>query len=335
MATTDQYVINFTDPANGSFIVSPYTSNGRKFPISSALDSTAISASSSMLLYGKGSGDYGERIQENEIHILESFSGPTASLLPISGQLWFSRRDYWYGSTGFFKWDDTLETWGSILSVSPTQAGAPPPASLLTDGQYSLDNTGAAERFYRGVINANNPMNNLWVEVDFTGDGTADPVDTEDFPEKILKVFDGTNWVRVDSAFASDTAPTSPSVGDLWFDTGTANQLKVWDGAIWFATSGNYVQKTGDSMSGDLIFVDGIGIRSDVIAGSPLVGGTFLVAGSGAYFEASGSGVGPLQPSLSANSQRIINVATPTVSTDAVNKTYADGLFGAVGTTLD
>jgi hypothetical protein len=36
--------------------------------------------------------------------------------------------------------------------------------------------------------------------------------------------------------------------------------------------------------------------------------------------------IAPLSTSLNANSQKVINVATPTAGTDAANKTYADGV---------
>jgi hypothetical protein len=42
-------------------------------------------------LYGKGSPDYGERIQENMIHMLENFSSPNEPVHPIGGQMWFDR----------------------------------------------------------------------------------------------------------------------------------------------------------------------------------------------------------------------------------------------------
>lgn len=39
-------------------------------------------------------------------------------------------------------------------------------------------------------------------------------------------------WQQI-GLYRSDTAPSSPSVGDHWYDTGGDNKEKVWDGAAW------------------------------------------------------------------------------------------------------
>jgi len=84
------YIINFTDPANGSFVIKPYTSNGPETPISALpLDSNAATADTSIVLLGKGLWQYGERIQESIVHMLEHFSYATAPVHPIQGQMWY------------------------------------------------------------------------------------------------------------------------------------------------------------------------------------------------------------------------------------------------------
>lgn len=85
------YTIDFTDrDPNRSFNVKTYTTNGPRHPTTPILDSHAVSAATSLLLYGKGSPNYGERIQENLIHLLEHFAGPLEPVYPINGQMWMN-----------------------------------------------------------------------------------------------------------------------------------------------------------------------------------------------------------------------------------------------------
>jgi hypothetical protein len=85
------YEIDFTDKnSNRSFLIRPYTTNGPENPTSSVLDSRATVASTSLLLYGKGSPNYGERVQENLIHLLENFASGQEPVYPVAGQLWYN-----------------------------------------------------------------------------------------------------------------------------------------------------------------------------------------------------------------------------------------------------
>lgn len=78
----------FTDQvAAREFVIQPYTRNGPSTPIG-GVDPSATSANTTLFLYGKGTPDYGERIQENLIYMLEHFFGPTEPSFPIPGQVW-------------------------------------------------------------------------------------------------------------------------------------------------------------------------------------------------------------------------------------------------------
>lgn len=50
----------------------------------------------------------------------------------------------------------------------------------------------------------------------------------------------------------SMTAPTTPVVGQLWFNTNTG-QLEVWNGTAWVPQTGGYIPVSGGSMTGNLI----------------------------------------------------------------------------------
>ena len=90
MAT--EYTIDFTDENSlRSFELREFTTNGPRSPHDSILHPKATAAATTLLLYGKGAPDYGERIQENLVHMLEHFAGDEEPVFPISGQIWFDR----------------------------------------------------------------------------------------------------------------------------------------------------------------------------------------------------------------------------------------------------
>jgi len=287
MAQPEQYIIHFTDPSKSSFIVSPYTANGRTFPISGQLDSSAVSADTSLLIYGRGSANYGERIAENVLHLLENFSGATVPVLPISGQVWFSRREYWQTTlttSGWYRWNDSTSSWDS-LTVTYAKGTDP---GAVADGIYWFDTLNLTLK--RRVLITDHPLTNTWVTVLHSGsNGSTDPITLNATPEKSLKVYNGEAWVSVTSStFASTTAPTSPVDGDLWYDTANTD-LKVWNGSMWASSGGNYVLQTGDTMTGDLTMT-GANINIDAtkglignVAGSPLADGATLILSSDGF----------------------------------------------------
>ena len=102
-------ILNFTDPTNGSILIKPYTTNGPATPASALpLDPNAVTADTSLILLGKGLWEYGERVQENMLHMLENFSGPSAPVHPVQGQVWYKN----VAPKGLFVYDGT--TWINI-----------------------------------------------------------------------------------------------------------------------------------------------------------------------------------------------------------------------------
>lgn len=86
--TVTAYQMLFTDQnANREFVIQPYTRNGPSTPTTS-VDPSAATANTTLFLYGKGTPDYGERIQENMIFMMEHFNNPTEPSFPIPGQIW-------------------------------------------------------------------------------------------------------------------------------------------------------------------------------------------------------------------------------------------------------
>ncbi len=89
------YIINFTDPAKGSFVIRPSTTNGPASPIApTPLDPQATSANTSVVLLGKGMNEYGERVAETLVHMLEHFAYESRPAYAIQGQIWFKNVDF-------------------------------------------------------------------------------------------------------------------------------------------------------------------------------------------------------------------------------------------------
>jgi hypothetical protein len=60
------------------------------------------------------------------------------------------------------------------------------------------------------------------------------------------------NFIKLLENFANTAAPSNPIAGQLWWDT-NESRLKVYDGTVWKASGGPYVQATRPQMvSGDL-----------------------------------------------------------------------------------
>ena len=55
-----------------------------------------------------------------------------------------------------------------------------------------------------------------------------------------LKIYNGTSFVAVGGSnwAIQATAPTSPNEGDGWYDTGDDDALKIWDGSSWVTVGG-------------------------------------------------------------------------------------------------
>ena len=60
------------------------------------------------------------------------------------------------------------------------------------------------------------------------------------------------NFIKLLENFSNSSAPSTPLTGQVWWDS-SAGRLKVYDGTVWKASGGPFVQSTVPSMvAGDL-----------------------------------------------------------------------------------
>ncbi len=141
------YTMLFTDQnPNREFIIQPETANGPATP-TTGLDPTATAANTTLFLYGQGHPNYGDRIQEDLVYMLENFFNPNEPSFPIPGQIWAKSSAneittpyqlYMYNPR---KYKITASTANQIYVQSDD--GSETPATILTRFQ----NLGLAKQF--------------------------------------------------------------------------------------------------------------------------------------------------------------------------------------------
>lgn len=261
MANVNTYLINFTDPDKNGFSVAPFSSNGTVSP--TAIDAAA--AQTSITVYGQGSPNYGEKIQENIVHIMEHFSGPGFPQQPINGQIWHFTGVVFRSSTGsFYRYDGS--SWVSIpggTSAGQLSSGASlPPPSFGDVDAYWFDTS--TNRLFQ-LKDFSTPTETIVknVELDFIeSTSVSDPNASNIEPINELRVYYNNSWNTLSpsgkgTAFVEPTAPTSANLaneGDLWFDF-VAGQLYIFENGSWsplIPSVADFVIKSGDTMTGFL-----------------------------------------------------------------------------------
>lgn len=86
------YIITFADETKTPFVIKPYTANGPEDPGQPStvpLHSSAVSANTSLVLFGKGMPDYGQETAKDLVRLLENFANDEEPAYLIEGQIWY------------------------------------------------------------------------------------------------------------------------------------------------------------------------------------------------------------------------------------------------------
>ena len=160
--------------------------------------------------------------------------------------------------------------------------------------------------------------------------------------DKVLYISDGTKWLPVATDGSTPSGPTFPplpSPGDVFYNT-ASNNYYYYDGTSWKVAStiptGITVPLTGTA--GDpffktdtntlYIYSNGAwnvaGLSNTLANGSFFVGNASNIATPTTKSNIALSGFGVPTTDVSMGTQKLINLLTPTVGTDAANKAYVD-----------
>lgn len=260
MALPGFYKVNFTDPRKEGFIIEPYQTNGAISPVSQILDASAPRADTSLLLYGRDVPNYGERVAENFVQLLENFAGPAQPQNPIEGQLWFDTGTIYTVSA----WSsaDTLFFIGDVAPVFTAFATAGTVIQLaFKPVNANIDNS---FQYVDLKVKSSVPAGSGATSVTFTdAAGLAVALPTTVVGGFVMSAAPGyqrmrvaTNvgnvikWVDITNVISSTDAPaTNLTFGDLWYDSATG-QLKVYGVSGWASVAGRYLPLDGGTMNG-------------------------------------------------------------------------------------
>lgn len=271
MALPGFYKVNFTDPRKEGFIIEPYQTNGAISPVSQILDASAPRADTSLLLYGRDVPNYGERVAENFVQLLENFAGPAQPQNPIEGQLWFDTGTIYTVSA----WSsaDTLFFIGDVAPVFTAFATAGTVIQLaFKPVNANIDNTFQyVDLKVKSSVSAGVGATAVTF-TDAAGLAVALPttvvggfVMSAEPGYQRMRVATNVNnaikWVDVTNVLsaAEMSETTTLTKGDLWYDELTG-QLKIYAPVMgsldvpqpneWVSVAGRYLPLGGGTMNG-------------------------------------------------------------------------------------
>jgi hypothetical protein len=117
-----------------------YTINLTDGTVFATVNDGTVNTASSMTLVGKNYAGYGEFLDENFIHLLESGSNTTAPAAPLTGQLWWDKTNF------------LLKVYNGTLfkTISAATSSASAPTSNVT-GDLWYDTTNQQVKVYTGA----------------------------------------------------------------------------------------------------------------------------------------------------------------------------------------
>lgn len=211
--THKTYNIPFTDSSKVGIV------------LNSAIGFEDIDHSTSMALVAPGADGWGDAVDANFLHLLESHASPYAPHKPVIGQIWYKTYEYQcvlsHGSTRWYNWDRSLFAWKDITNATFAVGALAAVPSGTPDMQYM---------YYVGTssVYENNSLY-VWLgghwELAAFNRTTAAPSNVQ--PIKTMMVWDGATWLSCTGTSTGSVAP-SGKAGQLWYDDSTS-QLKMWN----------------------------------------------------------------------------------------------------------
>lgn len=309
MAYIIQFTSSFTTGQKPSFVIDDYRVNG---PINPTDPTPALNADNTvtnntvatpLLIYGKHMPNWGEKLEENLIHVLENFCDDTPPVSPTKGQKWFD------SSTGRFMFFTGFE-WASCDSVI---ADATAPADII------------------GATNPNGAVYDILLKV---GQLWFDTTTNQ------LKIYDGVSWISASSNYIQKAGDTMDLNADLTFNGGEILGLPATPSAT-AATSKEYVDTQLSTHSGNQALhltthqntlLDNIESMYSTLTAMELGALDDFNTGLGSVqtqldSKLNLSGSLPMSGDLNLNSNKIINLSSATVGTDAINRNDGDSRY--------
>lgn len=261
MALPGFYKVNFTDPRKEGFIIEPYQTNGAISPVSQILDGSAPRADTSLLLYGRDVPNYGERVAENFVQLLENFAGPAQPQNPIEGQLWFDTGTIytisaWSSADTVFFIGDLADTFTAFataqtvitLSFKPVNANIDNTFQSIDLKVKSAASAGVGATSVTFTDTAGQPVS---LPATVVGGFVTSAAPGYSRMRVAAKSEGSIKWVDITNVISSTDAPsaTTLTIGDLWYDSATS-QLKVYGTSGWASVAGRYLPLDGGTMNG-------------------------------------------------------------------------------------
>lgn len=312
---TDKYTIDFTDQnSQRQFIIQPYSTDGPEFPTSNDLSSKASRASTSLLLYGKGVPNYGERIAENFVHLLENFAGNSEPTYPVAGQLWY-RKDITPSQLHVYN-----ETWNQIV----TNPGGSNNNRISISGDHTSRFT-VNFRFRIFNPNAGDQKEEYTIATNSTYDSLNDKTIIELTTQTPGSRANGDWYVGGWEPILQDNTVITENldlnnnriinVADAQSDGDALNRLYA---------DNRYVNVTGDTMTGLLTLntdpINPLHAATKQYVDNQIDTRTLLLNGNNA-----------MNANLNMGSNKIVSVSNPTQPQDAATKQYVDNNAGGGG----
>ena len=268
-----------------------YTINLTDGAVFATIADGTINTSSSMTLVGKNYAGYGEFLDENFIHLLESGSNTTAPGAPLTGQLWWDKTNNLlkvYNGTIFKTisaatasstaptsnvtgdlWYDTVNqqvkvyTGSSFIVVGPAYTSSEGTAGAIPG---TVNDSGGSPHFITSLFVNNQQIAIVSVDSAFT---PAAPTNAN-FPT----IYPG---ITVTKSSSSTLAGNVTNTGNLTLSAGGATTVNVTSTG---ANITGYLTGTGNITGGNILSGGSATVTGTIIGGNLGTGGTITATGN-------------------------------------------------------